>query len=302
MKPTVVLLLSDKRSGSTLVQDELCRHPDVRHVDFTTHSLSETHFWVKTAYVLGLPESGFSGGAYPHSYGSPERALESLAANLAGNIPGFQAQGEPEDWVMQGWEALCRKYAQPVFFEKSPQHVHHPAALEMILQWAGQTGFTTRFIGLVRNPMAVMHSAERQFATDPAKRQFAWLESCRNLARFAAELDADQYFPLRYEDLLARPHATFAELCEFVGIEPLASMGDSVRGDGRDAWRSDRGYLMELDAEVRQYALRLGYSEQDLAQAPDQPGSPFRSRVRALANALRRTRGRAYYRFKRWQQ
>jgi len=38
MNPTVVILLSDKRSGSTMFQEELCKHPDVRHVDYTPHT------------------------------------------------------------------------------------------------------------------------------------------------------------------------------------------------------------------------------------------------------------------------
>jgi len=301
VKPTVVMLLSDKRSGSTLVQTELCRHRDVRHVDFSTHSLSETHYWVKAALVLGLPEDRFSGGAYPTSYGSRQSAFKSLESNLSGNLPGFEPGGQPTEWVIEGWEALCRKYAQPVFFEKSPQHIHHPAALDLIRHWAGQTGFTTRFIGLVRNPMAVMHSAERQFASDPAKRQFGWLEGCRNLAQFAAELDANQYFLLRYEELLEQPHATFGELCRFIGIEPIPSMGDSVRSDNRDAWRTDRGYMLELAPDVIQFARELGYPEQDLERAPGSEVNRFRRRARALGNALRRTRGRAYYRLKRWQ-
>ena len=70
MTATVVILLSDKRSGSTLFERELCKHSEIAHVRFTPHTYNETHYWVKAACMLPTAKEGFSGDSRPDSYGS----------------------------------------------------------------------------------------------------------------------------------------------------------------------------------------------------------------------------------------
>jgi hypothetical protein len=57
--PTVIILLSDKRSGSTMFQNEICKHPDIQTVIYSPHTYLETHHWLKGAVLLG--KSDYSG-------------------------------------------------------------------------------------------------------------------------------------------------------------------------------------------------------------------------------------------------
>ena len=61
MSRTVVILLSDKRSGSTMLQDELCKHSDIQHVAYSPPTYFETHHWLKAAVLLGMPAKTYYG-------------------------------------------------------------------------------------------------------------------------------------------------------------------------------------------------------------------------------------------------
>ena len=77
---TVVFLLSDKRSGSTFLENALVAHPQIQHVDYTPHTYNETHYWLKAAQLLRMPERLFSGQRYSRSYGSIAQIRKSLLA------------------------------------------------------------------------------------------------------------------------------------------------------------------------------------------------------------------------------
>lgn len=217
MNPTVVILLSDKRSGSTMFERELCRHPDIRHVDYTPHTYNETHHWLKSACVLNRPARLFHGGKVYPGYGSRMAARQYLIDGILGNVPDFRVPEDNEDLVFEGWEALCRAYAKPVFFEKSPQYPAHWAALDLILKWMEKTEFDVRFIGLVRNPMGVMYSANQLFFTDPETRQFGWAHIYRNILAMKEMVGREKFYMVRYEDLIASPEEVFGRVCDFIG-------------------------------------------------------------------------------------
>ena len=72
--PSIVLLLSDKRSGSTMFQDEICRHPAVQTVPSSPHANLETHWWLMAAVLLQRPDALFSAGQRYGGYGSRANA------------------------------------------------------------------------------------------------------------------------------------------------------------------------------------------------------------------------------------
>ena len=146
MKPTVVILLSDKRSGSTQFERELCRHRDVQHASYCAHSYNETHHWLKSAVILDMPSRHFADGHRYKGYGGKKGARALLVNQLRGNLPDFTLPEDDRRLVFEGWEALCREFAGPVFFEKSPQHLAHWSALSLMLEWAQETDFEVKFI------------------------------------------------------------------------------------------------------------------------------------------------------------
>jgi hypothetical protein len=182
------------------------------------------------------------------------------------NAPGFRLSAGGADWVIQGWEAVCQRFARPVFFEKSPQNPQHWAALALMLDWVRQTGFEVRVIGLVRNPMAVIHSAGKRFNTQPRRRQYAWLQTNQHIIRCGAALELGQFHFLRYEELVLEPGVVFESVCRFIGLEPLQSMGSTVSDRFKNKWRQDPEFTFELAQDVAQFAANLGYAESDLAK------------------------------------
>jgi hypothetical protein len=262
--PTAVVLLSDKRSGSTMLQEELCRHPGVRHVDFSPHTYFETHHWLKAAVVLERPEHLFVGQKTYAGYGSRENARAYLVETLARNLPGYVPPADDRELVFGGWEALCRRFGTPVFFEKSPQILAQWAALSLLLEWIEATEATVRVICLVRNPLAVQYSAEQLFLTDPGIRQFAWLNAQRNLLAFRAMLPSHLHTLVRYEDLVARPRETLAGLQAFIGVEPHPDVGAEIHATSKEKWRQDPRFTLQLDPSVRQLATHFGYASHEL--------------------------------------
>jgi hypothetical protein len=283
MQPTVVILLSDKRSGSTMFQRELCRHPAVQTVNYSPHTYQETHHWLKAAVMLNVAPRDFSGGVVYNGYGSSQNARTYMEDCVKGNVSNFDISVDDRALVFGGWEAMCRQYATPVFFEKSPQFLAHWGALELILEWIKSTDFNVKVVGLVRNPLSVMYSAQELFHSDPVKRQFGWMQIHCNLQRFADELEEGQFLLCRYEDIISDAVSFFEKICRFIGVGPVHSVGAEVHGDSVNKWESDPCFALQLDPSVKEMALFLGYNSDDLRN-PEKPVPPITHRIKVRLN------------------
>ena len=268
--PTAVILLSDKRSGSTMVQDELTKHSAIRHVDYSPHTYFETHHWLKASVVLNRPDALYSGFRQYAGYGSRENARTYLIDTLKGNMPDYEPPVDDEELIFGGWEALCRTFAQPVFFEKSPQFLAEWCALSLILEWIRRTEMDVRIIGLVRNPLAVQYSAHELFSTEAEKRQFGWLNIQRNLLTLQSMLPREKFRLVRYEDIIADPKGKLADLCDFIGVDYEEQIGASVHTSSKEKWMANENYTLQLDSSVRQIAKAFGYQDLELVN-PHKP-------------------------------
>jgi len=268
MKPTVVVLLSDKRSGSTMFQDELCKHADIQTVAYSPHTYLETHHWLKAAVMLDMAPRTFASGKVYSGYGSRAGAKSYMVDCVQKNVPEFKVPDNDRELIFQGWEALCGRFAQPVFFEKSPQFLAQWCSLSLLLEWIQQTDYTVKVIGLTRNPLSVLYSARELFHTDPQQRQYGWLEIQKNLLAFQAMLPAGSYMHVKYEDIITQPVEAFAGICDFIGVEAGASIGTAVHSSSVNKWASDESFTVQLDESVLQVARHFGYSEDEL----DNPG------------------------------
>lgn len=297
MNPTVVILLSDKRSGSTMFENEICRHPDINHVVYTPHSYNETHYWLMAAILLKMPRHLFSGHQPPKSYGPRTTTRRYLIDCIRGNVPDFVIPESDEALVFKGWDALCNKFARPVFFEKSPQHPHHWAALELMMKWAQKSEFKVRFIGLVRNPMAVMYSAYNLFSTDPEERQFGWASCYRNLLAMREIVGRESFHMVSYEDLIAHPKQVFGDVCDYLRLEHCETIGDKVHAESLVKWRDDPYFTLQLDESVKRLARHFGYHENDFYNPPKPGMSAVAKMCLQIINTLRHTKEKMYNRF-----
>jgi hypothetical protein len=257
---TVVILLSDKRSGSTMFQDALCTHPKVQTVEYSPHTYLETHHWLKAAVLLSVHPSLFSSGKTYKNYGSRKNARIYLESELKGNLLDYEIPKDDKQLVFEGWEALCDQFAKPIFFEKSPQHLAHWAALSLLFEWVQQTKkYKVKIIGLVRNPMAVQYSAFKLFRTLPNKRQYDWLHIHKNLLAFKSLLREEQFQLIRYEDIVDDTETTLKSICDFIGIKYDSSMALKIHGNSKTKWNNDPYFTLNLDSAVTQMAHRFGY-------------------------------------------
>jgi len=294
MKPTVAILLSDKRSGSTLFQTELCKHPDVNHVAYSPHTYFETHHWLKAACILRMPKHLYYGHQPYKGYGSRLGAKQYMIDCIRGNVPGFAIPNDNKKLVFEGWNALCRKFSKPVFFEKSPQYPHHWAALSLILNWVETTEFKVRFIGLIRNPMAVMYSAQKLFHTNPSERQFGWASCYRNILAMREIVGKERFQLIRYEDLISQPKQIFSNICDFLELDFNNNMGNTVHTRSVNKWREDPTFTLQFHESVVHAAMHFGYKRKELHNPP-KPGMTTPEKVRrTVIGFLKLTRARLF--------
>lgn len=296
MKPTVVILLSDKRSGSTFLERELCSSTGIEHVAYTPHSYNETHYWVMAACLLGGPDRQFSNCRRPRVYGSHAQIRRMLEKIIQGNVPDFTSPVSDRDLVFQGWEAICSQFARPVFFEKSPQHPHHWAALELMLEWTAQTDFNVKFIGLVRHPLAVLYSAKQLFHSPPSDRQYPWLEANHHILLMQHFVGSDRFMIVRYEDVVTNALEAFEKIIAFIGLEPDPSLGQSARQGSLEGWKKDESFGVVLDPSVIRLANYFGYTAFE-CHSPQGGASTSKDTgmLDWLKTLIKRAQARAYY-------
>jgi hypothetical protein len=266
-------------------------------VAYSSHAYRETHHWLKAACILDAPKQLFYGNKVYSGYGSRNGARQYLIDCILGNVPDFDLSGDDERLVFDGWNAICRKFAQPVFFEKSPQHPHHWAALDLMMQWAETDEFDVRFIGLVRNPMAVMYSASELFYTDPEQRQFGWAHCYRNILAMKEMAGKDRFYFIRYEDLISRPKQAFGGVCEFLGLDRCDALGENIHKNSVTKWIEDPAYTLHLHESVARVARHFGYTEEDLYNPP-KSGLAAKERIhRQIKGSLKLAKARVFDRF-----
>jgi hypothetical protein len=253
------VILSDKSSGSSALQDYLVRFAGARHVEKTRHNEHETLYWTKAASLLGRPQVQMLDSEVPLS---PERARADLLALLRDNLGDVPSAAQERELVFQGWRALCERYA-PLFVEKSPHHLHQWSALELLLECmdaSPEIGFLA--LGLVRNPIDVVYSSWRRWGAAPEPNQHEWLRAARNLQRVAGVM-GPRLAVLRYEDVIRDP-ARLDFLHAFAGVPRSPESRRFLHADSIQKWRRDRDFRFELAAPVHAFARELGYSPEEL--------------------------------------
>jgi hypothetical protein len=258
-RPICVVILSCKSSGSSVLQDLLCKYAGARHVAHTRHAQHETLYWTKAASILGRTQFRVPGSEVPIP---PRKALHETCSLLTANLPHFVPPEDSRELIFGGWHQLCHRFG-PVFVEKSPHHLHQWAALDLLLEavrLSTETDF--RFVGLVRNPMDVLYSMWRRWRIDPMCFQHHWRRAYENLLRFEQHA-AGRLLIVRYEDLAAHGDAA-RRLLEFVGQPPVLDAEHFVHKQSLQRWREDSWFGFQLHPQVERLACSFGYGPDDV--------------------------------------
>lgn len=284
-RATSVFILSDKSSGSSILQDELLKHGSVNGLRKTPHQEGETIYWNKAAALLGLPqERMIDSRVLPMDAGTARRALEQLCVD---NLAGYTPPNDDRELVFGGWRALALAH-QPVFLEKSPHHIHFQSALDLIIEAdRSNPDIAFRYLGLVRDPMDTLYSMWRRWAVPPDTRQHEWVRAYRNLLAFREGV-ANRFLLIRYEDLVTDP-TVIRKVCDFIGVEWQAEIGASLVAGSIGAWRRDKTYGFQPSESVLELASEFGY--EGPGDRPKVATWPLRHRAAVARATVRRWGG-----------
>jgi hypothetical protein len=248
--PVSVMLLSDFCSGSSALQSELTRSPEINRV-----VALETQYWCKAAAMLGMPQPEIMSSTLPMGSDVAKRELIDF---LSDNLADYSPPKDDEEMVFEGWQRLCNNYS-PFFFEKSPHHLHYWSALQLIhqcMERLGQVEF--KFIGLVRNPLDTIYSRWRRWRNDPYKAQWLWYSAYNNLLRFK-ELVGERLIIHKYEDLVRNESALFT-IFAFLEAQPPPKGKIALHAGSIERWRKDLHFAFQLDPTIIKLGESLGYN------------------------------------------
>ncbi len=193
-----VFLLSLPRSGSTMLQRALGRHPNIA-------TLSEPWF------LLGLiPPTAIDEAVATYEYSTYRMAIEDLTAAFPNGVDDWNDAMRSAAQVI--YDRLCPNEQAIYFLDKTPRYALAPKAVTALFPDAP-------VIILWRNPLAIA-----------ASMMTTWSKGRWNLFRFKQDLDIalprlidfaranDSALTMRYEEASANLDAVTAAVCDRLGI------------------------------------------------------------------------------------
>lgn len=254
-----IILLSSKSAGSSALQNLFTKLPNVRHVLHTKHRENETLYWTKAASILGLPQYDMLDSEVPIT---SDKAKSQLIHLLQSNLESFDPPQDKHDLVFNGWKLLCEHYA-PIFFEKSPHHLHQWSALQLIndcIEMCPTIDFL--IVGLVRNPMDTIYSRWAGGRSYPEKYQFEWLRAYRNLLKFRRIVRSEMTI-IRYEDMVSEV-ASLADIYRFAGYSQTPPDEGYLHRRSITKWKKDQHYGFQMADQIMALAEEFGYDRLDM--------------------------------------
>lgn len=276
-----LIVLSEKSSGSSALQNLLSSVGDVRHVRRTRHYENETLYWTKAASVLEMPQLDMVDSEVPISRA---RARADLVTMLEENLDGYTPPADDRELIMGGWERLCERYS-PVFLEKSPHHLCQQSALELILQCTRELAEVDfMLLGLVRNPMDTIYSQYRRWKSRPEKVEQQWLVAYRNLLRLRDTAGVPLVI-VRYEDMIGSL-APLQPVLDFCGCSQQDLDPGYFHRGSVAKWKRDPLFGFVPSAELVELAGHYGYDSSQLDNTPNRFWPVIREFTRASHRAV----------------
>ena len=257
-----IILLSEKSSGSSILQEELVKHSLINNIKFTKHTEAETLYWLKAANILGYPKHSFwqSKSPFPKKYS--KKSIEYILSKNS-NYLFNQQQFEVWEEIKNGWDALIDSNG-PIFFEKSPHHLNQWPALACINRYVRESNKIVKFIGLVRNPLSVIYSTNQRWQSNIYDRQFFWENSYRNLLAMQKIHGDENLIIIRYEDLINSPNQILNKLFSFLGLKNEENIGKKFHSNSLSKWEKDPNFSFKLNESVMELGKQFGYTEEEM--------------------------------------
>lgn len=227
----LVFLISQPRSGSTMLQAVLARHPEV-------FAPSEPWLMLPLAYMLRGDEPGV---CMPYGAHVCSVATADFFENC---LPGGESAFKEviRDAALRVYETAIQQTSKTVFLDKTPRYYFIIDELLEIFPEA-------RFIFLVRNPLAVLASViETWRGSYPSdlKAFEADLLRAPRLMLNGMHAAGSRGMLVRYEEFVADPEGGARRLCDFLALSRMPGMSNYGRferrkyGDPKNVYESDR--------------------------------------------------------------
>jgi len=279
----LIFIISQPRSGSTLLQRVLAGHPDI---------LTSAETWLMLHPLYGLRREGVT-TEYESAWA--RTGVKEFLTHYTDGLDTYDQGIRAFSQTIYG-NALNRA-GKTYFLDKTPRYYYVAQELYRVLPKA-------QFIFLLRNPMAVLASELNTYVKDNLR----FLSAFRDDLLLAPQmiLDAIDHMGSRanvvhYETFVRNPANAIANLCERLGLDyhqdmlsyadtpaPQGKMNDPV-GIHRHASPStasvDRWKEMADDSQKRHFAMsylnalgpatisKLGYSYEDISHAISATGA-----------------------------
>ncbi|MFQ5642841.1 MAG: sulfotransferase [Thiogranum sp.] len=197
----LIFVISQPRSGSTLLQRILFGHPDVQ-------TSAET--WLMLHPVYGLRKTGFSA-----EYGS-QFACEGVEEFLENYTHGHEVYLDAiREWARTIYQDAIQKHQKRYFLDKTPRYFFIIPELFKLFPKA-------KFVFLLRNPMAVLASELSTYVKGdwPVLGIFnADLISAPGWILDGIELLGERGYSIHYERFVSDPENAIRALCDYLELD-----------------------------------------------------------------------------------
>lgn len=268
-----VFLVGMNGSGTTMLRDSLCRHPELYgflretrllpHLAMTVRSLGSLEddrmFLLAWKKVQSIPSFALVNGGMPPSIPDDWREYPRTFGAIADAFFQYFAQ-------LDGKSRWC---------EKSPQNVQH-------MELLGQVFPDARFIHLIRDGRACAASFHRRWGRRPELTIYRWKKVVEEGCRQGESL-GDRYLEVRYEELTRNPEEWMRTVCSFLQLDFVPEVLNSRQPQSKvpnregkiranpSSWNKyfSKRRLRELEQIAGAYLVTLGYESQFSQGATD---------------------------------
>jgi Sulfotransferase family len=255
-----VFVIGTGRCGSTLVQELLCRHPEVgflSNVEDRAPFLPASAGRFNSELYRRLPPSLTRKGRLRYAPSEGYRVLARSVSPMVTDSFRDLVAADAMPWVADRFRD---------FFSERARAQRKPVFLHKYTGWP-RTGFVrevfpeARFINVTRDGRAVVASALRtnwwkghmgpqawQWGPLPSAYAADWEASGYSFPVLAARdlVPGDRWLDVRFEDVLADPDARFKEMLAFMGLEEHPALHAALARIALSADRQ-RAYRRQLD-------------------------------------------------------
>lgn len=197
----LIFLVSQPRSGSTLLQVLLSGSPDIA---------TSSEPWIALHPVFAMREQGLQ------SVYDSEIAKNALLDFLNESGAGKDFFNDQVGLFLTSfyWKAI-EQQGKNYFLDKTPRYYH-------IIDELAEIFPTAKFIILFRNPLSVLHSILKTWVKDDFASIINFFEDLWiapfKLINFVNKHPGKSFY-VKYEDLVSNPENVLKGICRFIGIE-----------------------------------------------------------------------------------